>query len=411
MRLGVIADDFTGATDMAGFLVDNGMSTVMFNGVPATRDSEGHDAIVVSLKIRSCPVQEATNQALEALRFLVCSGCTRFYYKYCSTFDSTHEGNIGPVIDALMEHLKVSQTIICPALPVNGRTVYQGYLFVHDQLLNESGMKNHPVTPMADAKLARLMEGQGKGVCAHILYQDIAQGPEKIRQRIAEERKKGAGYLILDTLADKDLFSIAEATSDFLLLTGGSGLAVPLARQMASAKGFSPFVPERRKGVVIAGSCSVRTNEQVGVYKKYAPSFFLDSQECLHNNQYAQQVASWVFAQGEGDLAPLVYATTEQPDKTGNAGPAIEATICTLTKLLADQGIRNFIVAGGETSAVVVTALAVEGFEIGPKIDPGVPWVRSLDKAFQLVLKSGNFGEVDFFRKAQGMMDFFMSPE
>ncbi|AEV29072.1 hypothetical protein SpiGrapes_1258 [Sphaerochaeta pleomorpha str. Grapes] len=403
MRLGVIADDFTGATDMAGFLADNGMATVMFNGVPARQAREGHEAIVVSLKIRSCPVEEAKHQALEALRFLIGSGCTRFYYKYCSTFDSTHEGNIGPVIDALLEYLQISQTVICPSLPVNGRTVYQGYLFVHDQLLHESGMKNHPVTPMADAKLSRLMEGQSKGVCSHIFYQDIAQGPRRIRERIEEERRAGANYLIVDALNEQDLFSIAEATNDFLLLTGGSGLAVPLACQIASSKGFSPFIPERRKGVVIAGSCSVCTLQQVAEYKKYAPSFFLDSHECLHNSQYAREVASWVLSQSAGELSPLVYATTEQPDKAGNAGPAIEATFSALTKLLAKQGIQNFIVAGGETSAVVVAALAVEGFEIGPKIDPGVPWVRSLDKAFQLVLKSGNFGEVDFFRKAQKM--------
>jgi uncharacterized protein YgbK (DUF1537 family) len=403
MLLGIIADDFSGATDIAGFLVKNGMDTVMFNGVPAKQAIQGFDAVVISLKIRSCPVQEAVSKALEALDFLLSSGCSRFYYKYCSTFDSTHKGNIGPVVDALMDRLKVSMTVICPALPVNGRTVYQGYLFVNDQLLNESSMKNHPVTPMGDAKLSRLMEGQCKGSSKSIYHQDIVQGPEHIKQRIGEARNQGVDYLIVDALDDKDLAFIAEATKDFPLLTGGSGLAAPLARQLVCRKGFSPFLPERKKGVVLSGSCSTRTNEQVAAYKKKAPSFCLESQQCLDNPGYAQEVASWVLANSKEPNAPLVYATSDSPDKNDGAGRAIEETFYKLTNLLSSQGLQNFIVAGGETSGVVVAALAIEGFEIGPEIDPGVSWVRSLDKEYQLVLKSGNFGEVDFFAKAQAM--------
>ena len=418
MRLGVIADDFTGATDIAGFLVKNGMETAMFNGVPESVPSLLTDALVISLKIRSCPVGEAVEKALSALAFLQESGCTKFYYKYCSTFDSSKKGNIGQVTDALMEALGTSLTLICPALPINGRTVYKGYLFVNDVLLSDSPMRNHPITPMLDSKLERLMEGQFKGRSAHIFYEDMVRGGEHVRAMI--ERYRSAGdktqYLIVDTLFEEDLKTIAQATEDFPLVTGGSGLALGIAHLYNRRLGrpneeVVSFVPKRARAVVIAGSCSAQTNAQVAYYKEKAPSLRIEEEKCLHQKGYAGELALWVLAQEQDGPAPMLYATRDAaelakikslyPDEDLSA--MIEKIIGCVTKILAFQGVKNFIIAGGETSGVVATTLGVSSYLVGPQIDPGVSWVRSLDGTMHLAFKSGNFGMVDFFEKAQEM--------
>ncbi|HKL56922.1 MAG TPA: 3-oxo-tetronate kinase, partial [Sphaerochaeta sp.] len=287
MRLGVIADDFTGATDIAGLLVKNGMETAMFNGVPDSPPSIHTDALVVSLKIRSCPVEEAVEKALSALAFLQKAGCTRFYYKYCSTFDSSSEGNIGQVTDALLAALDSSCTLICPALPVNGRTVYKGYLFVNDLLLSDSSMRNHPITPMLDSKLERLMQGQFKGNSAHIFHADMAKGAAHVRSAIQKLQDEDVQYLIVDILDDEDLDTIAQATEDFLLVTGGSGLALGIAHLHNRRLGrpneqVVSFVPKKESSVIIAGSCSEQTNAQVAYYKDKAPSRRIDEGKALH---------------------------------------------------------------------------------------------------------------------------------
>ncbi len=426
MRLGVIADDFTGATDIAGFLVQNGMETVMFNGVPDSLPTILTDALVVSLKIRSCPVGEAVEKALGALAFLQEAGCTKFYYKYCSTFDSSREGNIGQVTDALMKALGISLTLICPALPVNGRTVYKGYLFVNDLLLSDSPMRNHPITPMLDSKLERLMEGQFKGKSEHIFSEDMAQGYgharamiEQYKEKFQENEKqeqKGNHYLIVDILTEADLETIAQATEDFPLVTGGSGLALGIAHLYNKRLGrpneeVVSFVPKKDRAVVIAGSCSAQTNAQVAFYKDKAPSLRIDEGKCLHQKGYSGELALWALAQDKAGPAPMLYATRNPEElreiqaKYGkeDVSAMIEKIIGCVTKILAFQGVKNFIVAGGETSGVVATTLGISSYLVGPQIDPGVSWVRSLDGTMHLAFKSGNFGMVDFFEKAQEM--------
>ncbi len=418
MRLGVIADDFTGAADIAGFLVKHGMGCTMFNGVPDSVPEALTEALVVSLKIRSCSPEEAVQKALSALAFLKEAGCTKFYYKYCSTFDSSKEGNIGQVTDALRKALGVELTLICPALPINGRTVYKGYLFVHDQLLSESPMRNHPITPMRDSKIERLMEGQFSGNSAHIFYHDIAQGSKHVRAVIEgyEAADKNIQYLIVDVLTEEDLKTIAQATEGFSLVTGGSGLALGIAQLHTKRLGrpneeMVSFVPKKGRSVIIAGSCSSQTNAQVAYYKDKAPSLRIDEGKCLHQKGYSGELAQWVLAQDQEGLAPMLYAT-RNPDelveikaKYGkeDVSAKIEEVIGCVTRILAFQGVKNFIVAGGETSGVVATTLGVSSYLIGPEIDPGVSWVRSLDGTMHLAFKSGNFGMVDFFEKAQEM--------
>lgn len=413
--IGVIADDFTGATDIAGFLVAEGLQTIQLNGVPAGdtafRDA---DAVVVSLKSRSIPADEAVAMSLAALRFLQQAGVERFYFKYCSTFDSTPAGNIGPVTDALLDALGAEFTIICPSLPVNGRTVYRGYLFVDDVPLNESGMRNHPVTPMTDANLMRVMAAQSRGRAANVPWATVDDGAAAVRAAFAELRDAGVRYAVVDTLADADLDVIGEASLDLPLVTGGSGLGAGLARALTHGRETAPtagdaWTPLAGRAVVLSGSASVMTNAQVAAYREIAPSFAVEVDRVMADpRSYAAEILAWVVAQG-GSAAPLVYATAS-PDEVrraqethGAAATAhgIETLFAQLARALADAGFTRFIVAGGETSGAVTTALGVTGFRVGPQIAPGVPWVRSLDNAIELALKSGNFGAPDFFTLAQ----------
>ena len=418
MRLGVIADDFTGAVDIAGFLVQGGMRTVMCSK-PIEAGLPGEfDAVVMSLKIRSIPPEEAVEQALTALAFLKASGCDRFYYKYCSTFDSTEKGNIAPVTDALCKALGQQSTLICPALPVNGRTVFHGYLFVQDLLLSDSPMRHHPINPMRDSKLERLLAQQSPSTCGHVFYSVVAKGPKAIKERIENLKTDGVQNIIVDVINDEDLATIAEATKEFVLVTGGSGLAQGIAQVRArelgvEAKPLPAFVPTQGKGVVIAGSCSAMMQKQVAWYRELAPSLSLDEASCLDDPNYAQTLARWVLEHQGPKYAPLVYATRSPEQLEENrkrfagrdVSSAIEAVFGRMSALLAKEGVTNFVVGGGETSGVVATTLALDAYMIGPEIDPGVSWVRSLDGRYQLVLKSGNFGSVEFLQKAQEMYD------
>lgn len=413
MRLGVIADDFTGSVDIAGFLVAGGMRTVMCSRPAEVGDC---DAIVMSLKIRSIPKEKAIKEALGALAFLKQAGCDRFYYKYCSTFDSTSEGNIGPIADALREALGCSATLICPALPVNGRTVFYGYLFVNDELLSDSPMRHHPLNPMHDSKLARILASQSPAKNGHIYYDVIEKGSVAVCHAVEGLKAEGVNNIIVDVLRDEDITVIAKATEDFSLVTGGSGLAQGIARLWRTDAKISlgsdaTFIVEKRKGVVIAGSCSAMMQKQVAFYKDCAPSLSIDEQACLENPEYAKAVAAWVLQHQDQHFAPLVYATRSPSElavnrkKFGDAdvSSAIEHLVARLTALLAKQGVQNFIVGGGETSGVVATTLGIDAYLIGKQIDPGVSWVRSLDEMYQLVLKSGNFGSEQFLVKAQEM--------
>ncbi len=415
MQLGVIADDFTGATDIASFLVTNGMSTVQLNGIPEQHFEVNSEAVVISLKSRSCPADLAVSQALAALEWLRERGCQQFYFKYCSTFDSTAEGNIGPVLDALLEALGEELTVISPALPVNGRTVYQGYLFVGEQLLNESGMRHHPVTPMKDAHLGRLIEQQAHGEAGLIPFSIIEKGPQAVVDGLDRLRQSGVRYAVLDALNEQHLLTQGQALRNMKLVSGGSGLAIGLARDWSQRGGQSQEsslagMPVAGRAVVLSGSCSLMTNAQVAAYKQLAPARAVDVAACFANLAgYAAELSDWVCSHADAPLAPMVYATMEpealkrSQQQYGDKASSerVEQLFAALAAGLQAQGFTRFIVAGGETSSIVSQTLGVEAFHIGPVISPGVPWVRDTRQPLSLALKSGNFGDEQFFARSQ----------
>lgn len=416
MRLGVIADDFTGATDIAGFLVANGLRTVQLNDVPPADLQVDVDAVVISLKTRSCPVDEAIAQSLASLAWLKARGCPQFFFKYCSTFDSTPKGNIGPVTDALLEALGESFTVICPVLPVNGRTIYNGYLFVNGVPLDESGMRHHPVTPMTDANLMRLMDAQSNGKTGNVPSTVMDKGAEAVRAALAELKAKGFSYAVLDALNDAHLVTMGQAVSDMTLVTGGSGLADGMARAWAGSgdatKAAAEGKPPKGRAIVLSGSCSQMTNAQVAAYRDAVPTKMVEVERAIADSEgYAAELAQWVLAQ-KSELAPLVYAT-QPPEKLKElqarfgaalASESVEHTFGALAKKLEAAGFDQFIVAGGETSGIVTQSLGIGGFHIGPQIAPGVPWVRAVGKPLSLALKSGNFGKERFFFEAQELV-------
>ncbi|MBD2811503.1 four-carbon acid sugar kinase family protein [Xenorhabdus sp. Vera] len=416
IKLGVIADDFTGAADIASFMVQSGWQVIQLLRVPDenTLVPDDVDAIVISLKSRSCPADEAIEKSLKSCQWLRHKvGCQQLFFKYCSTFDSTSEGNIGPVMDALMDELQTDISLICPALPVNGRTVVHGDLFVNGRLLNESGMQIHPVTPMKDSNLLRLIEQQSKGLAGLVDLDCVRQGKTAIRYRLNALRQNNIRYAVVDTMIMEDLLSIAQATSDMVLVTGGSGLGAAIASLhtgqvlAVSTIGSIPRT-KGRKSVIFSGSCSAVTNKQVIEYKKIAPAISLNVEECINNAEYASQLTDWAMQQPEGGLAPMLYATQSpellsliQQQYGAKASKAVEHVFAEIARKLGQQGFNTFIVAGGETSAQVVQSLGIHQFSIGALIAPGVPWVCSLQNDCWLALKSGNFGEEDFFLHAQ----------
>ncbi|MEJ2913662.1 3-oxo-tetronate kinase [Pseudoalteromonas sp. C12FD-1] len=418
MRIGVIADDFTGATDIASFLVVNGLSAIQYSGTPkkTINTAASTDAIVISLKSRSCLVNEAISDSLEALEWLKAQGCSKFYFKYCSTFDSTSQGNIGPVTDALLEALNCKHTIVCPALPVNGRCVINGHLFVNHQRLNESGMKDHPVTPMLESKVELLMNNQSKGLATSVFYNDVEKGSEHLKKTMDTLFDKGSNYIVVDAFTDQHLNIIAQASFELPLVTGGSGLAAGIAQSFKNKSlrktQLKSITPLAAPSVVISGSCSQMTNAQVNMYLNLAPHFQVDVGECINNSAYDDEICQWVLNHQNTDLAPLVYATApkEQLKITQNkygeekSSAAVEALFAKVCKKLQFAGVKNFVVAGGETSGSVTKALDVEALEIGAQIVPGVPWVKALNTSIFLALKSGNFGDIDFFIKAQQLI-------
>ncbi len=417
MKIGVIADDFTGATDIASFLVLNGLKTVQMCGITTDLPAPDAEAVVISHKSRSCPVQDAIAETQASLQWLLKHNCQQIYFKYCSTFDSSKEGNIGPVADALMETLGEKFTIFSPALPVNGRTVYKGYLFVGDVLLEESGMRNHPITPMTDSSLVRLVEMQSKGKCGVVTLETVRQGAAAVKAKISELKAAGYSYAVIDAIDESDLIVQGEALKDMRLVTGGSGLAIGLARQVAepnsdSTKAQSLGYPQGKKAVVFSGSCSVMTNKQVAFYQQQAATKAVDVDALIKATDLKAFVADYVqFYQEHADdeNAPLIFATANPEELSriqkqygvAESSHAVENFFAELSTQLYAAGVRRFIIAGGETSSIVTKALQVAGFYIGPAIAPGVPWVRSINNDISLTLKSGNFGQEDFFLKAQ----------
>lgn len=415
--LGCIADDFTGGTDLANNLAKTGFKTVQTFGVPADiTPAQGADAIVVALKTRTCAVEDARVQSVQALNWLRSLGCRQFYFKYCSTFDSTPRGNIGPVIDALLEFLEESFTVACPAFPDNGRTVYRGHLFVNDALLNESGMQNHPLTPMTDANVVRVLSQQTPSRVGLIRFDRIAAGVAAVQGEIERLRATGIRIALVDTLSNDDLLTLGRAVDGLKVVTGGSGLALALAANFGlSGVASSPVRTVAGRRAILAGSCSPMTLRQLDHARSQYPHRRLQVVDLAEDfSRTIKSAISWaVEAGGRGKPiliftsgVPAEIARAQQQLGAAKAGTLCENALAEIALSLVDSGVTQLIVAGGETSGAVVKRLELETLQIGPEIDPGVPWTQAYgrNREIALALKSGNFGSEDFFTKAWNLL-------
>ena len=424
--LGCIADDFTGATDLANNLVRSGMQVVQAIGVPDADLNTGADAVVVALKSRTIPKSEAVAQSLAALRWLQRQGVQQIYFKYCSTFDSTAEGNIGPVTEALMDALADKAhsgfTIATPAFPDNNRSVVNGYLFVGDVLLHESGMQNHPLTPMTDPNLVRVLQSQCRRKVGLIDYKTVARGEAAIRQRMEALQREGVGVAIVDALTNEDLLRLAPALKELPLITAGSGVAIGLAANfgLLPSPAASRLPPASGMQAVVSGSCSLATNRQVACFKQAGlPAMAIDTQQLAGNPESWAAVAEQALAWARPLLVEgpvLVYSTAQSDTVKATqstlgvevSGTLIEKTLSRIAAGLVESGVRQLVIAGGETSGACVQALRINQLAIGPQIDPGVPWCYAVSElapeGLHLTLKSGNFGTDDFFVKAFGVL-------
>ena len=416
--LGVIADDFTGATDVAGMLVQAGMATLLTTGVPEAGAALDADAVVVALKSRTTPPADAVRDSLSALARLRAAGCRRFYFKVCSTFDSTPRGNIGPVAEALMAALGADFAIACPAFPENGRSVYSGHLFVGDLLLSDSGMREHPLTPMTDANLVRWLQAQTALRVGLLRHDAVAAGVDAVSARTAALRAEGVRIAIADAIDNDDLRTLAAACADLPLLVAGSGLALGLPAAYAARGWLRPGASVAAlpavggHAAVLSGSCSTATNAQVQHWLQAGrPAFRIDALQLAQGTPQAAQALAWAEP-----LLPtqpvLVYATasadevkaTQQQLGVERAGTLVETCLADVAIGLHERGVRRLVVAGGETSGAVTLALQVQRLRVGAPIDPGVPWTQAEGRPLLLALKSGNFGSVDFFAKALALV-------
>jgi len=413
LKLGCIADDFTGATDLANNLVRSGMRVVQTIGVPSGPLNVEVDAVVVALKSRTIPAAGAIAQSLDALRWLQAQGAQQFYFKYCSTFDSTPTGNIGPVTEALMDALQTDFTIATPAFPDNGRTVFKGYLFAGNVLLNESGMQNHPLTPMTDPNLVRVMQAQTQRTVGLIDHTVVARGAAAIGERIAALKAEGVGVAIVDATSNDDLLRMGPALKDMPLVTAGSGVAIGLPANwgLAPSSTASQLPPAQGLRAVVSGSCSQATNRQVAHFKAQGlPALSLDPLQLTGDTAaLVAQVMAW--AQPLLPQGPVLVYSTAEPEAVkaiqarlgvAEAGALVEHALAAVARALAQAGVQQLVVAGGETSGACVQALGITQLQIGPQIDPGVPWCHTHGEAgpLHITLKSGNFGTDDFFTKA-----------
>jgi uncharacterized protein YgbK (DUF1537 family) len=421
LLIGAIGDDVTGSTDLALMLSKHGMSVVQTIGLPPPdllfRNAQ---AVVVALKSRTAPTTQAVADTLSACDWLLAQGARQVFFKYCSTFDSTEKGNIGPVAEALLGRLGGGITIYCPAFPENGRTVYNGHLFVGRDLLSDSSMRHHPLTPMTDANLVRFLGRQVENpeTVGLVELSIVEQGPEAIRSRLGELARSHYRHAVVDAVTNRHLVAIGEACAGMRLVTGGSGVAMGLPANfrrdglLGDAAGPAPL-PKLDGGVaVLAGSCSAATRRQVGWMAGRCPAVRMDPRELASGGAHPAGIATWAAARvGEGPV--LVYSTAD-PEQVGAAqarlgreaaGRLVEQAMGELALRLRQAGVATFIVAGGETSGAVLAALGVRSLRIGPEIAPGVPWtVTEEEPRLRLALKSGNFGDDDFFEKALGML-------
>jgi uncharacterized protein YgbK (DUF1537 family) len=419
--LGAIADDLTGATDLALMLARGGMRTIQVVGVPdAGSVLPDADAVVIALKSRTNPVGEAVAQSRDAARALKAAGARQILFKYCSTFDSTDDGNIGPVAEALLDLLGSNFTIACPAFPANQRTIYKGHLFVGDLLLSDSPMKDHPLTPMRDANLVRVLGRQVRSKVGLVAQATVGAGAVAIADAFAVLQRDGHRFAIVDAISNDDLMAIGRAIRGMKLVTGGSGIALGIpdnfrAEGLLTANaGDSVIKAGHGRRAILAGSCSVMTRKQVAHAKAAGlPSLQLDPLAISEGSMTADGVVEWIRGLPV-DAVPLVYSSADPAEvlqaqeKLGReaAGTVVEHLLGTVASQLVADGFDQLVVAGGETSGAVVEALGVRQLRIGQEIDPGVPWTESADseKPIALALKSGNFGTEDFFTKAWGVL-------
>lgn len=419
ITLGCIADDFTGATDLANMLVKGGLKTIQLLGTPRKSDVvPSVDAVIIALKTRTIPVEEAIEQSLRALNWLKSVGAEKFFFKYCSTFDSTDDGNIGPVIDALMADLETPFTIACPAFPETERTIFKGHLFVGDKLLSDSPMRYHPLTPMTDSNLVSTLSRQTSQKVGLVQYTDILGGPSEIRKAFDQLRKEDVAIAITDVLNDEHLYFLGEAVKDFKLITGGSGIALGLPSQLKSRNNHKEKITAHKlpkvlgKELILSGSCSEMTLAQVNEFSKKYRTLKLNPIELAESNSSLDNAVDWVI-QAKGEEPILVYASAP-PDAVNEAqkrlgrdlaSSTVENALAKIASAAVQNGFRRIVVAGGETAGAVVSNLGIKGIMIGEQIDPGVPTTVSIgNPSIGLVLKSGNFGSADFFEKALKVM-------
>ena len=408
MKLGCIGDDFTGSSDLANTLAKQGMRVVQYTGIPDAPAGADVEAGVVALKSRSIPVEDAVAQSLAALDWLRAQGCTQIFFKYCSTFDSTHDGNIGPVADALAEALDAHKVIICPAFPGTGRSIYQGHLFVKDMLLSESGMQNHPLTPMTDPDIRRWLTPQTRHGVGHVAAADVFQGAEAIAAALEAQHQAGKRHIIVDALRDADLVEIGRAAKGLPLITGGSGVALGLPANFGSTPAPVPWTGQPGKAVVLSGSCSVATRAQVAYHAARHPVREIVAEDVIEGRLTPADMTDWLMAQ---DGLPLAYSSadpavvTQVQERFGRekSAEALEGFFAATARACRDAGVSRIITAGGETSGAVVEGLSLGTLEIGPEIDPGVPALRA-GPDLVVALKSGNFGTEDFFEKADKVL-------
>jgi len=419
IALGCIADDFTGATDLAGLLARSGVRVSLRMGIPDEDPGKADPAPfeVIALKCRTAPVAEAVAECRAALAWLRAAGAERFFWKYCSTFDSTPRGNIGPVAEALMSDLGADQTIYCPAFPENGRSIFMGRLFVGEVPIDESPMKDHPLTPMRDSSLMRLLAPQVTRPVGLANRLVVARGAAALRARLDTLRREGVAHVIVDAVADDDLRTIATACRDMPLLTGGSAVAAPLPALYLEDGLLRAAPPAPRPtigpgAIVLSGSCSAMTRAQVAAFSGSGPSLRLDPLALAADGD--AEARAWLAAQDQA-ATPLIYATADPDDVraaqdalgVAKAGALVEDALARLALDARDRGTRRFVVAGGETAGAVTRALGVTRLTISTEIAPGVPWTfsESGGHAVALALKSGNFGAETFFSDALAALD------
>lgn len=409
MLLGCIGDDFTGSSDLANTLAKQGMRTVQYTGVPEADAASDVQAGVVALKSRSIDPVEAIAQSLAALDWLRRQGCEQIFFKYCSTFDSTPQGNIGPVADALAEVLGAHKVIVCPAFPGAGRSVYQGHLFVNDKLLNESGMQNHPLTPMTDADIRRWMARQSRHQVGHVPAQAVFAGVARITEVLAQEDRNGKRYIVVDAIRDEDLIEIGKAAKGLPLITGGSGVALGLPANFGCSVTPVQWTGQPGKCVALSGSCSMATRSQVAYHAARHPSREILAADVIEGRLTPEDISSWLLSSQGLPLAyssadPEAVARVQAQYGRERSASAVEAFFAEVARLSALSGATRILSAGGETSGAIVAALGLDTLEIGPEIDPGVPALRA-NPGLVIALKSGNFGAEDFFEKADRILE------